>query len=91
MIAKSKELFEKLAEKEHERWAHWQKYMFTVCKENPNNKDELIIPAWAVKRWTRQINTEYEDLSEKEKNSDREQVLKYWYLINDYISNIFKR
>jgi len=81
----SKELFEKLAGIEHERWAHWQEYVFKICKINPDNNDELIIPGWAVKHWTRQISTPYKKLSEKEKESDREQVLKYWHLIQSYI------
>lgn len=87
MLTKSNELFEKLAEIEHERWTSWQEYVFKICKINPDNNDELIIPGWAVKHWMRQINTPYKKLSEKEKESDREQVLKYWHLIQPYIEN----
>ena len=31
--------------------------------------------------WQRQINTPYAELTEKEKDSDREQVNKFWQLI----------
>jgi len=73
------ELFEKLADIEHQRWADWQKYMFSKC---PQNKDgSLTIPVELVSRWGTQIELDYKDLSEKEKDSDREQVLRYWDLI----------
>jgi hypothetical protein len=37
----------------------------------------LSIPADLVDRWARQIATAFEDLSEAEKESDREQVRRY--------------
>ena len=70
---------ERLATIEHERWADWMKYQFSLCKQNPDGS--LTIPADAVKHWTRQIETKYEDLTEKEKDSDREQVDRYWHII----------
>ena len=72
-------LKEKLAALEHERWAHWQKWMHGVCTRNEDGS--LTIPAVLVERWERQIATLYEDLSEREKDSDREQVNCYWHLI----------
>jgi hypothetical protein len=51
---------EKLAELEHIQWAHWTKYMLNNL--TPDN----------IERWKRQIKTPYNDLSEKEKDSDRE-------------------
>lgn len=51
---------ESLAELEHEQWAHWTKYMLD------NLTDANIA------RWKKQIATPYKDLSEKEKDSDRE-------------------
>lgn len=53
-------LREKLAELEHEQWAHWTKYMLE------NLTDENI------ERWKRQVETPYNELSEEEKMSDRE-------------------
>ena len=32
------------------------------------------MPKWAVERWTRQMNTEYKNLSEEEKDSDRREA-----------------
>lgn len=84
------ELFEKLAAIEHERWADWQRYCFeklnirryfkseVVKKTNDTEGDNYKLQ---VNNWWRQIETPYKDLSEEEKDSDREQVMRYWYLI----------
>jgi hypothetical protein len=74
---------EQLAAIEHERWADWQKWMHSVCEPLVGTLDDeaLIIPGDLVKRWNRQIATSYEKLSEQEKKSDREQVDRYWPLI----------
>jgi len=73
------DLFEKLAAIEHKRWADWQKYMHSVCAVGYGGS--LRIPAKFVKGWKRQIATPYVELSEKEKESDRDQVRRYWPLI----------
>ena len=73
------ELLEPLAAIEHERWAHWQKYLHSQCSKN--NDGSLTIPSELVERWERQLNTPYHDLSQKEKESDREQVSRYLNLI----------
>jgi len=41
-----KELIEKLAAIEHERWAHWQSYLHSKCLKNENGS--LTIPAELV-------------------------------------------
>ena len=51
---------ERLAALEHEQWAHWTRYLLDHL--TPEN----------VERWRRQIDTPYEELSEQEKQSDRE-------------------
>jgi len=71
-------LMEKLADIEHQRWADWQKWCHKVLRENcSSDKLEKVL-----KRWDKQIKTNYKDLPEQEKDSDREQVLRYWNLIN---------
>jgi len=74
------ELFERLASIEHERWADWQRYVHSKCVKN--NDGTLTIPKWAVEQWERQINTPYSGLTEEEKDKDREQVMRYWHLID---------
>lgn len=72
---------EKLAAVEHERWSHWQRYLHEQCEIGPHGS--LTIPAELVERWTHQMNATYEDLSEAEKASDREQVERYLPLIEE--------
>jgi hypothetical protein len=68
-------LMETLAALEHERWSHWQRHMHSLCR--PQDDGSLMIPAELVSRWTEQMSTPYSELSEKEKESDREQVRHY--------------
>jgi len=90
------ELTEQLASIEHERWAKWQKYMHSKCFEHTINSlnattkqfediptGNLVIPRDLRNRWERQINLIYEELSEQEKESDREQVRMYLPLITN--------
>lgn len=72
--------FEQLAAIEHERWADWQKYMHGLSGTTPAG--DLVLPVGLVRKWERQINTPYAELSEEEKESDRNQVRRYWGLIN---------
>jgi len=68
-------IVDELADIEHERWAHWQRYMHSKCEHRSDGA--LVIPPDLVAQWERQIATPYSGLSEKEKESDREQVRKY--------------
>ena len=68
-------LIEELAAIEHERWSHWQRYVHE--KGTRQSDGSLVIPAGLVERWERQMETPYAKLSQKEKESDREQVRKY--------------
>ena len=58
------EMIERLADLEHQQWAHWTKYMLDNL--TPEN----------IERWHGQIETPYADLTEKEKDSDREWAVK---------------
>lgn len=73
------DLFEQLAAIEHERWADWQKYLHSKCDKGLDGA--LTIPATLVNQWKQQIATPYEFLSEPEKESDRDQVRRYWHLV----------
>lgn len=67
-------MVEKLARLQHEIWAHWMTYLFSVSVQNEDGT--VTIPADKVVRWKRQINTKYDDLSEGEQQSDIEEALK---------------
>ena len=63
---------ETLADVQHEIWSHWMKYMFTQGTMQLDGSFRL--PKEKVERWTRQMNTPYSELTEKEKKSDRHQA-----------------
>lgn len=76
-----KELREKLAAIEHDRWSHWQRYLHS---KGMLRKDGLVLSHDDIAHWERQINTPYEELSEREKDSDRKEVDKYLPLIKKF-------
>ncbi len=67
------------ADIEHNRWARWQKYMFS--KGTVDEQGVFHLPKEFVDRWFRQIDTKYADLSESEKESDRKETRNYLPLI----------
>ena len=73
-------LREKLANVQHAIWSHWMRYLFTQGTQNEDGS--FTIPAEKVERWKWQMNTPYEQLSEKMRDSDRNQA--------DKILEIFK-
>lgn len=79
------EIIDVLADIEHQRWAHWQRYMHGKCDHRSDGA--LVIPTDLVKQWERQIATPYRELSKKEKESDREQVRKYILTIVEALSD----
>ena len=72
-----KEFIEKGADLEHERWAKWQKYLHSFCIDASGSGIKHCIPQNLYNRWKKQIKTNYKDLSEQEKESDRKEVRKY--------------
>ena len=75
---------EKLADIEHARWASWQAHVFSKCTMNEDGT--ATIPKWAVENWTRQIQTPYLLLTEKEKESDRREVRKYLPVVEEALN-----
>lgn len=69
-------LREKLAELERSIYNHWLSYMLSPACGTFNPDGSFTINAEKVERWRRQMNTPYDQLTEKEKNSDREQAEK---------------
>lgn len=63
------DLREALAAYAHEAWGKWMEYLFSKCERDIYGK--VVIPDWAIKRWTRQMVTRYAELPDDEKKSDR--------------------
>lgn len=74
-ILESSEVIDRLASIEHDRWAHWQRYVHAHCQRSEDGS--LVIPPDLVARWERQAETPFVDLSEDERESDRQQVREY--------------
>jgi hypothetical protein len=54
---------------------HWQQYLHNQCLRAEDGS--LVIPAALARRWQTQIDADYQDLTETERDSDREQVRRY--------------
>lgn len=83
-VLESEQLVDELAAVEHERWAHWQRYVHDRCDRQQDGS--LVIPADLAERWEAQIETRYAELTEREKDSDREQVRQYLPVIIDAVT-----
>ena len=82
------DIIEQLAAIEHERWGDWQQWVHECCDRVDGG---YRIPTLLIERWERQIATPYADLSEREKQSDRDQVYRYWPLIENYFREVMSR
>ena len=63
------ELREKLADLSHDQWSGWMKYMLSQGMRIDGG--QWVMTKHSLDRWTRQMNTPYDDLPESEKESDR--------------------
>jgi hypothetical protein len=88
-----KDFVESGASIEHDRWARWQKHMFSKMVEEERFEEgshfktgNYILPKEFVDRWFRQIDTHYSELSEAEKESDRKESRTYIPLVQQAIT-----
>lgn len=75
------EVKERLAEYAHKAWSGWMKYMFK--KSFLLSDGSVKIPADLANRWRGQFKTDYNDLPENEKESDRHEAQRILDIIND--------
>ena len=80
------DLREDLAELAHDQWAGWMRYLFS--KGIHHYDGTWTMPAWAVERWQRQMNTPYAELSDTEQDSDRNEADKFLKIIRRYYENL---
>ncbi len=79
---------EKLAEYAHDAWAGWMQYLFSkgeFRQIDGHVGTVWIMPAWAVDRWQRQMNTSYAELSEDEKRDDRVEAGRMLSIVKDHL------
>jgi len=82
-------LVDDLATIEHDRWAHWQAYVHARGEHQADGS--LVLPPELVRRWQSQIETSFGNLSEAEKESDRDQVRRYLPLIASVLTKLPSR
>jgi hypothetical protein len=80
------EFIEQLADKEHASWARWMDYLFSKCSFASDGA--AMIPSELAARWNRQMCTSYEDLTEQEKQSDRDEVAHILPIIEAYFPGL---
>jgi len=76
------DLREQLAALAHEQWAGWMRYMLSRCQSNDDGS--VTIPYAYYRALFRQMTTPYAELSEQEKNADREEADKMLQIIGVY-------
>ena len=76
------DLREKLAQYAHEAWSGWMDYLFT--KGTYSEGGTFTINDISTSRWMRQSTTQYCDLPENEKASDRDEADKIIGLFAEY-------
>lgn len=64
LIEKLEKMLETLADLEHDRWSRWMEYFYE------NEDDQMHI------RWKALMNTPYAELTERQKESDRDEARK---------------
>ena len=72
---------EKVSKLCHDQWSNWMKYLFS--KSTEMFAGGRYLPQPTIKRWKRQIDTDYEKLSKEEQDSDRREADKFIALFNE--------
>lgn len=83
--ATEQKLIEQLADKVHESWSHWMRYLFSQCEKQPDGS--MLIPLSSALRWNRQMATPYAELTEREKQSDRDEVAHILPIIDTWVKS----
>lgn len=96
-------LIEELSAEVHETWRHWMRYLFSqgtimncdfmkvmMTINEVQETSDFHLPRDKYNRWTRQMNTPYAELSEEEKESDREFARKYIRIVTQNLYNEFQ-
>ena len=78
------ELLEILSDLEHEQWISWVEYIIDAYELDDGS---LSIPKEKVNKWLKLMNTSYEELTEEEKDEDREFGQKVLDVVLDYIGD----
>lgn len=81
-VKMKKEIIEEHAAFAHKAWSGWMEYLFS--KSTSNGDGSETIPKELVDRWKRQLKTDYKDLPEDEKESDRDEARKVLKIVDKH-------
>lgn len=78
---------EALAALAHESWSGWMRYLFDKARKvtEPDGRIAAVIPADSCDRWLRQMMTDYAELPEEEKESDRKEAAKMLEVVRAHL------
>ena len=84
------EMIEQLATIEHERWADWQKHLHSKGERyTPEGENlaspHLLLDGMYVDALEYLTQLPYAQLTEEQKQSDREQVMRYWPFVVEFV------
>jgi len=82
VFSNKKKRIEEHADFAHKAWSGWMKYLFSKTTSNEDGGE--TISKELVDRWKRQLETDYKDLPEEEKESDREEARKVLKIVKKY-------
>jgi len=77
-------IIEALSEYAHNSWSEWMKYLFEkgiYCEDGTFKIDKQY-----AEKWMKQSTTEYNDLSNEEKDSDRAEAIQIWKVLKKLYS-----
>lgn len=74
-------LIEPLAEYAHTAWVEWMRWIFECATMNADGT--MTLPALRVKRWQRLVQASYDDLSEIEREPDREEAREIIHVLHE--------
>ena len=74
---------ERMADEVHQVWCNWMRHMFMQGSLMSDNGPWVMYES-AKRRWARQITTPYAQLSESEKESDRNIARRYLDITIDF-------
>lgn len=80
---------EEVAAIQHDQWSSWMRYLFGKCFK-PSNSEDVIIPAAYAKNLIRLVETPYDQLTEKEKGSDRVEAERYREFLHAHTTDTLK-
>jgi hypothetical protein len=78
-------LLEKLADLEHKQWSIWMTWLFSISKSKGSDVTQRT-ERW--RQWRREANTPYSQLSEREKDSDREFARRVLKVLDEHFAGL---